>query len=161
MNLINGTELNAWRTLHKLTLNEVGDLLGEVTGPTVSRWENGQDIPGPVQKLLAWLIKGIEPFDRATAPQHVKEALWRVEMNLGAWERLEVLRSTAGYATLSDWIAAMLRDELRESSQANVLPMVPLAVAEGLKAAEDGTRAVPETRQEVSYRGKRGRTKPE
>ena len=59
MNLINGTELNAWRTLHKLTLNEVGDLLGEVTGPTVSRWENGQDIPGPVQKLLAWLIKGI------------------------------------------------------------------------------------------------------
>ena len=162
MNLINGTELNAWRTLHKLTLNEVGDLLGEVTGPTVSRWENGQDIPGPVQKLLAWLIKGIEPFDRATAPQHVKEALWRVEMNLGAWERLEVLRSTAGYATLSDWIAAMLRDELRESSQANVLPMVPpLAVAEGLKAAEDGTRAVLETRQEVSYRGKRGKTKPE
>ena len=162
MNLINGTELNAWRTLHKLTLNEVGDLLGEVTGPTVSRWENGQDIPGPVQKLLAWLIKGIEPFDRATAPQHVKEALWRVEMNLGAWERLEVLRSTAGYATLSDWIAAMLRDELRESAQANVVPMVsPPAVAEGLKAAEDGTRAVPETRQEVGYRSKRGRTKPE
>ena len=162
MNLINGTELNAWRTLHKLTLNEVGDLLGEVTGPTVSRWENGQDIPGPVQKLLAWLIKGIEPFDRATAPQHVKEALWRVEMNLGAWERLEVLRSTAGFATLSDWIAAMLRDELRESAQANVVPMVsPPAVVEGLKAAEDGTRAVPETRQEVGYRSKRGRTKPE
>ena len=131
MNLINGTELNAWRTLHKLTLNEVGDLLGEVTGPTVSRWENGQDIPGPVQKLLAWLIKGIEPFDRATAPQHVKEALWRVEMNLGAWERLEVLRSTAGYATLSDWIAAMLRDELRESAQANV-------VADGAAAGGGG-----------------------
>ena len=116
--------------------------------------------PGPVQKLLAWLIKGIEPFDRATAPQHVKEALWRVEMNLGAWERLEVLRSTAGYATLSDWIAAMFRDELRESSQANVLPMVPPAVAEGLKAA--GWHACGAGNAAgVGYRSKRGRTKPE
>lgn len=166
MNLINGIELNTWRTGNKLTLNEVGDLLGEVTGPTVSRWENGQDIPGPVQKLLAWLIKGIEPFDRTTAPQHVKDALWRVEMSLGAWERLEAMRTLAGYGSLSDWIAAMLREELQAqeaaATAANVVPMAsPLAVAEELKAAEDGTRAVPETRQEVSYRSKRGRTKPE
>ena len=154
MNLINGIELNTWRTGNKLTLNEVGDLLGEVTGPTVSRWENGQDIPGPVQKLLAWLIKGIEPFDRTTAPQHVKDALWRVEMSLGAWERLEAMRTLAGYGSLSDWIAAMLREELQAqeaaATAANVVPLAS-AVPETLKAAEDGTRGVPELRKNVRY----------
>ena len=63
-------------------------------------------------------------------------------------------------ALYRDAILAFVEQE--ESAQANVVPMVPpLAVAEGLKAAEDGTRAVPETRQEVGYRSKRGRTKPE
>lgn len=156
MNLITGDELNAWRTKHDLTQSEVGDMLGEVTGPTVGRWENGQDIPGPVQKLLAWLIKGIEPFDREGAPQHVRQAMWRVEMSLGAWERLEALRTLAGYTSLTDWIAAMLREELAAPT------MQPLPAAEMLRAAEtEESPPVTEERREVKYeRAKRGGRKP-
>lgn len=175
MNLINGTELNSWRVTNKLTLNDVGDLLGEVSGPTVSRWENGQDIPGPVQKLLAWLIKGIEPFDRATAPQHVKAALWRVEMSLGAWERLESMRTLAGYGSLSDWFAAMLREELQAQAAADRRggmtseTAVPARQPGALvtletpmrKVADEGGAPVAEGRLEVKYRAARRKTKPE
>ena len=80
------------------------------------------------------------------------------------FERIEATRQALHYETrpalYRDAILAFVEQE--ESAQANVVPMVsPPAVVEGLKAAEDGTRAVPETRQEVGYRSKRGRTKPE
>lgn len=161
MNLITGTELNSWRVTNKLTLNDVGDLLGEVSGPTVSRWENGQDIPGPVQKLLAWLIKGIEPFDRATAPQHVKAALWRVEMSLGAWERLESMRTLAGYGSLSDWFAAMLREELQAQAEVEMQerqpgPLVSLETPLRKVADEGGAEAGnAAARKPVKYVAKR------
>lgn len=157
MNLLSGSELHTWRTQHDLTLNEVGELLGEVTGPTVSRWENGQDIPGPVQKLLAWLIKGIVPFDKEMVPGHVRDAMWRVEMSLQSWERLEALRVASGYATITDWIGALLREEMAEQARAESVPIIPMtrAAPEMKKVAEsEEAPEVTESRAPVVYEGK-------
>ena len=123
-----------------------------------------------------WLApKGYFPKDRQIA---VKMLLDREEhpvrigdpegnllaFTIEEFERIEATRQALHYETrpalYRDAILAFVEQE--EAVQGNVVPMVsPPAVAEELKAAEDGTRAVPETRQEVSYRGKRGRTKPE
>jgi len=70
------------------------------------------------------------------------------------FERIEATRLALHYETrpalYRDAILAFVEQE--ESAQDNVVPMVS---PEGkLKAAEDGTRAVPETRREVSYRKK-------
>lgn len=126
-----------------MTLEEVGNLLGGVSGPTVSRWENGQEIPAPVQMLLEWLIHGKVPFQTSMLPEQLKNAMWRVEMDLEAWEKLDALRLAGGFATVTDWIAAMIQEELHATSS----PRGLLA----LSAEDTNPPPVTETRREVVY----------
>lgn len=141
--MITGKQLIQWRSRRDMTLEEVGKLLGGVSGPTVSRWENGQEIPPPVQMLLEWLINGKVPFQTSMLPEQLKNAMWRVEMDLEAWEKLDALRLAGGFATVTDWIAAMSQEELHAPS--NPRGLVALS-------AEDTTPPpVKETRRAVVY----------
>ena len=126
-----------------MTLEEVGNLLGGVSGPTVSRWENGQEIPAPVQMLLEWLIYRKVPFQTSMLPEQLKNAMWRMEMDLEAWEKLDALRLAGGFATVTDWIAAMIQEELHATT--SLRGMLALS-------SEDTTAPpVTETRRDVVY----------
>ena len=110
---INAAVLSEWRERKGLNLDEVGTLLGGVTGPTVSRWENGQDIPGPAQLLLGWLINGKVPFDQeGEAAGRVASAAWKVEMTLEAFKKLETKALSEGFDDIVDYIGELVRREL-------------------------------------------------
>lgn len=141
--MITGKQLLHWRSRRDMTLEEVGNLLGGVSGPTVSRWENGQEIPAPVQMLLEWLINGKVPFQTSMLPDQLKNAMWRVEMDLEAWEKLDALRLAGGFATVTDWIAAMIQDELH----ATPAPRGLMA----LSSEDTNPPPITETRREVQY----------
>ena len=91
-------------------------------------------------------------------PGHVREAMWRVEMSLQSWERLEALRVASGYATITDWIGALLREEMAEQARAESVPVIPMtrAAPEMKKVAEsEEAPEVTEARAPVVYEGKR------
>lgn len=111
---LTGAELKSYREAHNLNLDDVGKMLGGVTGPTISRWESGQEIPGPAQLLLRMLIHGEVPFKGDTVPPQIRDAMWELEMSLGTWEEINRRRLAGGYATVTDWIASLVREELHE-----------------------------------------------
>jgi hypothetical protein len=88
-------------------------MLGGVDSSTVSRWASGKvTMPGPAKLLLLWIIKGINPFGQTEAAARLQGAMWRVEMSLEAYEQLDAMRISEGYATLTDWIAASISEKL-------------------------------------------------
>ena len=107
-----GQKLLEWRTRRGYTQEDIGRLLRGVTAPTVGRWEKGQEIPGPVQICLECLVDGKVPFQDVLEGSPVKEAMWKLQMSLEAWERLEALRLEGGFATVTDFIAALIQEEL-------------------------------------------------
>jgi transcriptional regulator with XRE-family HTH domain len=62
MNAIYGDALRQYREERDLSLRDVAQMLGVSSPSTVKSWEDGQDIPGPVQLLLRMLIHGELPF---------------------------------------------------------------------------------------------------
>jgi len=117
---ITGAQLKVWRDQHNKTLEEVGQLLGGVTGPTISRWEGGQGIPGPSQILLGILMFGDQPYtsdDNAAAVEERKH-FWQLKMTLEDWHKLEGLSSAAGFATVRDYLLTLIQAELYRDQKA-------------------------------------------
>lgn len=111
---ITGSELEKYRKSRNLSQVAIGEMLG-VSGPTVNRWEKDeQEIPGPAQLLLRMLIHGEVPFKGDTVPPQIRDAMWELEMSLGTWEEINRRRLAGGYATVTDWIASLVREELHE-----------------------------------------------
>lgn len=109
---ITGPELRAYMEEKKLTLEEMGKLLGGKAATTVMRWQNGQEIPGDTQLLLKLLIRGEMPFREENVPSQVRDAMWELEMSLGTWEEINRRRMVGGFATVTDWIASLVREKL-------------------------------------------------
>lgn len=111
---ITGAELRRYMTEKDLTLEDMGHLLGGKVATTIMRWQNGADIPGDTQILLKLLIRGEMPFQEESTPRQVRDAMWELEMSLGTWEEINRRRIAGGYATVTDWIASLVREELHE-----------------------------------------------
>lgn len=115
-------KLAAYRVRHSLSLREMAGILRVTSGSTIKNWENGDDIPGPASLLLEWLIDGVMPFDNSMLshplPPAVRDAIWNVSMNLEAWEKLDSMRVSGGFATVTDWIAALIQEELHDQQGA-------------------------------------------
>lgn len=117
---ISGSELEPYRNLKKLTQAELGSLLG-VSGSTVNRWEKDeQEIPGPAQLLLRMLIHGELPFSKPEAGAEAKEAehFWQLKLSLADWHKLEGLATAGGFATVRDYLLAMIQEDLNAARQA-------------------------------------------
>jgi len=113
---ITGAELRRYMTEKDLTLEDMGQLLGGKVATTIMRWQNGADIPGDTQILLKLLIRGEMPFKEESTPQQVRDAMWQLEMTLETWEEINRRRIAGGFATVTDWIASLVREELHEQT---------------------------------------------
>lgn len=112
---ITGSELKAWREQTGRTLADVGVMLGDVSGPTVGRWENGQEIPGPAQKLLRLLIHGEQPFagiGPQPDPAAEERSFWKLRLNLDDWHDLETMSARAGFGSVRDYLLSLIQDHL-------------------------------------------------
>jgi hypothetical protein len=112
--MITGAELRRYMTEKDLTLEDMGKLLGGKVATTIMRWQNGADIPGDTQILLKLLIRGEMPFKEESTPRQVRDAMWQLEMSLETWEEINRRRIAGGFATVTDWIASLVREELHE-----------------------------------------------
>lgn len=83
------------------------------------------EIPGPALLVLGWLIRGEAPF--AADPQsaglgsQVREDIGAVEMTVEAFEECLRRAREAGFGSVTEWIADLVRAELR----AGALPERP------------------------------------
>lgn len=111
---ISGSEIESHRRVAGLSQAALAELLG-VSAPTVNRWEKGdQDIPGPADKLLRMLIRGEMPLDLPTAElgSQVREDIGAVEMTVEAFEECLRRSREAGFGSVTEWIADLVREEL-------------------------------------------------
>lgn len=108
-----GIDLKSWRLQKGMSQSEVGALLGGLSHSAINRWEDGQDIPGPAQLLLGWLINGKVPFGQeGEAAGRVASAAWKVEMTLEAFKKLEAKALSEGFDEIVDYIGELVRREL-------------------------------------------------
>lgn len=114
---IDATSLKSWRESRKLSQLDLGGMLG-VSHSAVNRWENGQEIPGPVQMLLRLLIHGEMPFGGGQEDTVKEEAkhFWSLKLTLGDWHKLEGLASSAGFPTVRDYLLHLIREHLEEET---------------------------------------------
>lgn len=136
---MNGEELSAYRKRTNSSLEQIAKLLG-VSHSAVSRWEDGQEIPGPSAKLLDLLINGVQPFngvggehDAAAEDKH----FWKLRLTLDQWHELEARASKAGFSTVRDYLLAMIQEHLDATRTPGVIPFE--------SAKEDATLRVAET----------------
>lgn len=115
---ITGAALKVWRETHNKNLDEVGQMLGGVSGPTISRWESGQDIPGPAQLLLGMLIHGKQPFGASedTSAEEAKH-FWQLKLTLGDWHKLEALATAGGFGTVRDYLLSLIQEHLNQGAE--------------------------------------------
>ncbi len=85
-----------------------------ISDAAINRWEKGeQDIPGPAQLLLGWLIHGKVPFGQeGEAAGRLASAAWKVEMTLEAFKRLEAKAMAAGFEDIVDYIAQLVLEDI-------------------------------------------------
>ena len=111
---ISGSEIELHRRVAGLSQSALADLLG-VSAPTVNRWEKGdQEIPGPADKLLRMLIRGEMPLELPSAGlgSVVREDIGAVEMTVDAFEECLRRARAAGFGSVTEWIADLVRAEL-------------------------------------------------
>lgn len=159
---MNGDELKAWRLQKGLSQTDIGTLLGGLSHSAINRWEAGQDIPGPAQLLLGWLIHGKVPFGQESeAAGRVASAAWKIEMTLEAFDKLRAKAMAAGYEDLVDYIAQLVLEDLAEED-GDTRRQAP-APADGIALLADvpSSEPVPE-RKAVVYpkKPRNGGTRP-
>lgn len=137
---ISAVELKQWRLQQLFSQEQVGDRLG-VSHSAVNRWEKGDPIPGPADKLLRMLVRGEMPLDLPTAElgSQVREDIGAVEMTVEAFEECVRRAREAGFGSVTEWIADLVRAELRGKAD-----------GETLRPGDSQTGALPE-RREVRY----------
>jgi transcriptional regulator with XRE-family HTH domain len=118
-----GTQLKQWRETKGLSQRELAEML-DVSGPTLNRWEKGdQDIPGPAHLLLDWLINGKVPFGgEAGVTGSFQNAAWKLEMNLAAFQKLQSMALAEGYEDLVDYLGELARRELAKEEGETAAP---------------------------------------
>jgi hypothetical protein len=95
-----------------LSQGQVADLL-RISSSAVNRWENGQEIPGPAQLLLSWLFHGQAPFEsRSLVGGHVLDDIGSIKMTVDAFEECLRRSREVGFASVTEWIAHLVREEL-------------------------------------------------
>jgi transcriptional regulator with XRE-family HTH domain len=111
-----GTELKEWRDAKGLTQQEVATML-DISDAAVNRWEKGQEIPGPAQLLLGWLIDGKVPFGgEAGGVGAFQNAAWKLEMNLASFQKLQSMALAEGYEDVVNYLGELARRELARES---------------------------------------------
>jgi len=111
-----------YRKQSGLSQGDLGGML-RVSHSAVNRWENGQEIPGPADILLDWLIDGVVPFQgtvhagKATLPQEAVDGVLGVQTNLRTWREIVARSEAAGYADPVDWIASLIIDNLNQETE--------------------------------------------
>jgi len=112
---ISAVELKQWRVQQLFSQEQVGDRLG-VSHSAVNRWEKGDTIPGPADKLLRMLVRGEMPLDLPTAElgSQVREDIGAVEMTVEAFEECLRRAREAGFGSVTEWIADLVRAEGEE-----------------------------------------------
>lgn len=115
-----GPEIKRWRDQSGISQRELALKL-EVSDSAVNRWENGQDIPGPVQLLLRMLIHGEMPFsgpdDKAEVEKLEAKHFWELKMSLADWHKMEGLASAGGFCTVRDYLLNLIHDHLNEEHE--------------------------------------------
>lgn len=113
---ITGPELRLWRESRGYSLRELAEKLGVKSPSTVKEWEAGQEIPEVPQKVLRWLIRGEVPFDSespaAELGNMVRDDIGDVQMTVDAFEECLRRSREAGFASVTEWIAHLVREEL-------------------------------------------------
>lgn len=115
--------IKEWRTAQGLSQLDLAKML-RTSDPTINRWEKGQEIPGPADILLDWLIDGVVPFQgtvhagKATLPQEAVDGVLGVQTNLRTWREIVARSEAAGYADPVDWIASLIIDSLNQENAA-------------------------------------------
>ena len=110
-------ELRRWRSDKGYSLAKVAALL-EVSSPnTIKTWEDEKvEIPGPAAMVLRWLIRGEAPFAAdqpgAGLGSVVREDIGAVEMTVDAFEECLRRARAAGFGSVTEWIADLVRAEL-------------------------------------------------
>lgn len=117
---MSGTELKKWREQRGISQRELALKL-DISDSAVNRWENGQDISGPVQLLLRMLIHGEMPFggsgDDAEVEGLEAKHFWELKMTLADWHKLEGLASAGGFSTVRDYLLNLIHEHLHEDDQ--------------------------------------------
>ncbi len=114
---ISANELKTWRLRQSYSQEQVGEKLG-VSHSAVNRWEqggeSGQAIPGPADKLLRMLIRGEMPLELPFAElgNMVRDDIGDVSMTVDAFEECLRRSREAGFASVTEWIAHLVREEL-------------------------------------------------
>lgn len=117
--IVNGDKLKHYRESKNLSQRDLGEML-DVSGPTVNRWESGeQDIPGPAGLLLDWLIDGIPPFGAEGAGAgRLEAAAWKIEMTLEAFSKLQAKAAASGFDDVIDYIGWLVSEDLKNEERA-------------------------------------------
>lgn len=108
--IMKGSELKNLRESRNLSQRDLAKIL-DITHTSVSRWEDGQEIPSPMQKLLRLFFQGLNPFGGPLAePTKI-----RVELEEEEFEELRQLAIRKGFDTLKSYLAWVLRKHLQET----------------------------------------------
>jgi len=110
-------ELRRWRADKGYSLAKVAEMLAVSSPTTIKTWEDEKvEIPGPAAMILCWLIRGEPPFkpelSSAGLGSQVREDIGAVEMTVDAFEECLRLSRTAGFGSVTEWIAHLVRQEL-------------------------------------------------
>lgn len=150
---ITGSELASWRASKKHSLRDVAQMLGVSSSSTINAWEHGQEIPGPAQKLLAWLIRGEVPFQAAAEESALKKSLkeqaWKVEMSLSMFDRLRTQALADGYDDVADYMAELVRRYLVATEPGTEVSRSAPEAEIGMLADQRSEQVVPERRAVV------------
>lgn len=110
-------ELRRWRADKGYSLAKVAELLDVASPTTIKTWEDEKvAIPGIASHLLRWLIRGEVPFEPEVAGaglgNQVREDIGAVEMTVEALEECLRRAREAGFGSVTEWIADLVRQEL-------------------------------------------------
>ncbi len=122
---VTGSELKLWRESQGYSLRALAEKLGVKSSSTINAWEDGQEIPELTQKILRWLIRGEVPFEPevsgAGLGNQVREDIGAVEMTVEAFEECLRRSREAGFGSVTEWIADLVREELGSKPEGETL----------------------------------------
>lgn len=104
MSNISANELKEWMDRSGHTQETVASMLGTTAG-TISRWLNAKvEVPLPMRKLLAYLIRGEMPF-----PVQAGDDGWHLDFSKEEFAVIQCLSRRDGYHSPDEWVADKIR----------------------------------------------------